>query len=77
MNTFPPTHPFPGSDSGRQSVGDPGHCETCAEFGHVAAHLVLGCGDVGCSRPHGPDDPADIRGQHALAVKRHRKRVPS
>jgi hypothetical protein len=54
-----PTHPFAGSSSARQSVGLPGHCERCAEIGHVRAHPSLGCGDVGCERAHGPDEPSD------------------
>lgn len=44
-----------GSNSARQSVGDPGHCEACVSVGHVAAHPDLGCGDVGCYRHHGED----------------------
>jgi hypothetical protein len=53
--------PFPyarfiGSNSDRQSVGDPGHCERCLKVGHVRAHPSLGCGDVGCGVGHGPDD---------------------
>jgi hypothetical protein len=47
-----PTHKFAGSNSERQSVGLPGHCERCAQFGHVRAHKNLGCGDVGCDRDH-------------------------
>ena len=54
----PPTHPFAGSNSERQGVGDPGHCEDCAQVGHVRAHPDLGCGDVGCERAHGPEDEA-------------------
>jgi hypothetical protein len=57
-----PTHPRAGSNSERQSVGDPGHCERCAEIGHVRAHPQLGCGDVGCTATHGPDDPRDDPG---------------
>jgi hypothetical protein len=54
---FPyPTHNYSGSDKGRQSVGDPGHCERCAELGHVKAHPNLGCGDVGCYQAHANDD---------------------
>lgn len=50
---YPPTTRLPcGSDSKRQSVGDPGHCEACATFGHVAAHPDFGCGDVGCDADH-------------------------
>jgi hypothetical protein len=57
MTSFPPpTHRYCGSDSERQSVGDPGHCEECAEYGHVLAHPDLGCGDVGCYSAHGPED---------------------
>lgn len=48
----PPTHPFAGSNSDRQSTGLPGHCEPCAQFGHIIAHPSLGCGDVGCNRCH-------------------------
>jgi hypothetical protein len=53
MATYP-THLFAGSSSERQSVGLPGHCERCAEVGHVAAHPSLGCGDVGCEKAHSP-----------------------
>lgn len=47
----PPAN-YAGSNSDRQGVGLPGHCVRCAEFGHVAAHPDLGCGDVGCSSHH-------------------------
>ena len=54
-------HRFAGSDSERQSVGDPGHCEACVALGHVLAHPDLGCGDVGCSADHGPhNDPGAL-----------------
>ena len=51
-----PTHPFAGVNADRQSVGDPGHCERCAQVGHVRAHPSLGCGDVGCEKAHGDED---------------------
>lgn len=51
-----PTHRFAGSDSGRQSIGLPGHCERCAKVGHVKAHPRLGCADVGCEMAHGPEE---------------------
>lgn len=38
--------------SGRGENGGP-HCDVCADFGHVAAHPDLGCGDVGCDSAHG------------------------
>lgn len=47
-----------GSNPERQSVGDPGHCERCAEVGHVIAHPDLGCGDVGCTYCHEDDLPS-------------------
>ena len=53
------THSFAGTNSERQSVGLPGHCERCAEVGHVRAHPRLGCGDVGCTRAHGAGEEAD------------------
>jgi hypothetical protein len=56
-----PTHPFAGSNSERQSIGLPGHCERCAELGHVKAHPSLGCGDVGCERAHGDAQEAAAR----------------
>lgn len=56
-----PTHPYAGSNSDRQSVGDPGHCERCAEFGHVRAHRDLGCGDVGCTKDHNQEDEEAAR----------------
>lgn len=43
---------FVGSNSERQSVGLPGHCDACAERGHVDAHPDLGCSDVGCTSVH-------------------------
>jgi hypothetical protein len=46
---------FAGTNSERQSVGDPGHCERCAQAGHVQAHPDLGCGDVGCEQAHADD----------------------
>jgi len=51
-----PTHPFAGASKERAEVGLPGHCERCAEVGHVKAHPGLGCGDVRCDKPHGPED---------------------
>jgi hypothetical protein len=54
-----PTHGLAGSNVERQSIGLPGHCERCAELGHVKAHKNYGCGDVGCMHVHGPDDPRD------------------
>lgn len=53
---IPPTALYCGSNSDRQSVGLPGHCEPCARIGHVAAHPDLGCGDVGCAANHGDDN---------------------
>ena len=53
---YPPTHNRSGTNPERQRVGDPGHCEACAQHGHVIAHPDLGCGDVGCHRPH--EEPA-------------------
>ncbi|MEZ7005650.1 hypothetical protein [Streptomyces sp. AD55] len=47
-----PTHPFAGTSKERAQVGLPGHCERCAEVGHVKAHRSLGCGDVGCNSAH-------------------------
>jgi hypothetical protein len=47
-----PTHHFAGTSKERAQVGLPGHCERCAEVGHVKAHRSLGCGDVGCSKAH-------------------------
>lgn len=46
------THSFAGHSKERAQVGLPGHCERCAEVGHVKAHPSLGCGDVGCNRSH-------------------------
>ncbi|GAA1753713.1 hypothetical protein [Nostocoides vanveenii] len=43
---------FAGANPNRQSVGLPGHCESCAQHGHVAAHPDFGCGDVGCDLDH-------------------------
>lgn len=53
ISTTPPTtHDYAGSNSDRQSIGLPGHCEVCAQHGHVVAHPEYGCGDVGCASPH-------------------------
>lgn len=57
---YRPTHNRAGSNSERQSVGDPGHCDRCAKVGHVRAHPDLGCGDVGCYAEHAPGDPGDL-----------------
>lgn len=59
MLTFPPdaTARYCGSNPGRESVGLPGHCEPCAQHGHVIAHPDYGCGDVGCVRDH--DEPSE------------------
>jgi hypothetical protein len=59
MTTYP-TRRLAGSNSDRQSVGLPGHCERCAEVGHVRAHKNLGCGDVGCTQAHSPTDEVPI-----------------
>ncbi len=42
---------FTGTNPERQSIGLPGHCDRCAEVGHVKAHPDLSCGDVGCEPP--------------------------
>ncbi len=48
-----------GSNSDRGSVGLPGHCDRCAEVGHVKAHPDMGCGDVGCHTYHPPEGDHD------------------
>jgi hypothetical protein len=53
-----PTHPYAGSNPDRASTGLPGHCERCAEVGHVRAHPEYGCGDVGCTLTHEESAPA-------------------
>jgi hypothetical protein len=61
-NEFPYSqhpHEYAGSNSERQSVGDPGHCEACCSVGHVVAHPDLGCGDVGCDSDHVGEDLPD------------------
>lgn len=83
----PPTHPYAGSSPERGSTGLPGHCEPCAQVGHVRAHPNLGCGDVGCTKAHSPDD--DLAGQprllnrplrandvEVITVRRARCRIP-
>lgn len=50
-------HPYCGSNSDRQSVGDPGHCEDCCAVGHLIAHPDFGCADVGCYSDHGNNCP--------------------
>ena len=52
MKPYPPTHSRAGASKARQERGDPGHCERCAEHGHVKAHPNLGCGDIGCEAAH-------------------------
>lgn len=54
-------HQYCGSNSDRQSVGDPGHCEDCCSVGHIIAHPDLGCGDVGCYHVHA-DKPITYAG---------------
>lgn len=58
-----------GSSKKRAEVGLPGHCERCAEVGHVAAHPDMGCGDVGCDTSH--PDPALLE---AEIMERHGRR---
>lgn len=53
---------YTGSSSARQSVGQPGHCDRCAEVGHVVAHPSLGCSDVGCGSTH-PEPTAGLADQ--------------
>lgn len=48
----PPPSPYCGSNPRRQGVGLPGHCEPCAQHGHIVAHPDFGCGDVGCNSSH-------------------------
>lgn len=60
-------HPLAGSNSERQSVGDPGHCEDCCSVGHVVAHPDLGCGDVGCDVSHEADLPQTLESLLAVA----------
>lgn len=73
MSTGNATADYAGNDSARQSIGLPGHCDECARVGHVAAHPDLGCGDVGCTRAHGPDDT--LTAQRAAADELTRMRV--
>lgn len=47
-----PTVAGAGKNTERAMVGLPGHCEKCAQYGHIAAHPEYGCGDVGCSGNH-------------------------
>jgi hypothetical protein len=47
---------YVGTNTDRQSVGLPGHCERCVREGHVAAHPALGCADVGCLDSHTAND---------------------
>lgn len=43
---------YTGRNAQRQSIGQPGHCDKCAEVGHIKAHPHLGCSDVGCTSSH-------------------------
>lgn len=64
-----PTHPYAGSCKERAEIGKPGHCEQCAEHGHVVAHPDLGCSDVGCGKAHDDEAPsAQLRPPFALTV---------
>lgn len=57
-------HKYCGSNSDRQSVGNPGHCEDCVSVGHLVAHPEWGCGDVGCNSEHPePDVSSEVRSQ--------------
>lgn len=51
-----PPESFCGTNADRAGVGLRGHCDRCAEVGHVKAHPDLGCGDVGCNVEHGPEN---------------------
>jgi hypothetical protein len=62
-----------GQNTERQSVGLPGHCDRCAEVGHVVAHPDLGCADVGCTQSHGsgraqPDTPRTADADDLIAL---------
>lgn len=64
-----PTHRYAGSCKERAQIGKPGHCEPCAEHGHVVAHPDLGCSDVGCDLAHDDEAPAaQLRPPFALTV---------
>ena len=52
MGNVRPHTSYPGTNTDRQAVGLPGHCELCAQVGHVAAHPSSGCSDVGCFGSH-------------------------
>ncbi|MEW9530659.1 hypothetical protein [Microbispora sp. NPDC049125] len=54
------THRYCGSDKARAERGNPGHCEPCARYGHIAAHPELGCADVGCESIHN-SEPTESR----------------
>lgn len=56
-----------GTNSKRQSVGLPGHCDRCAEVGHEVAHPNFGCSDVGCSSAH-PEPATDTTPVRAIAT---------
>lgn len=80
-------HELCGSDTARQEVGDPGHCEDCCSVGHVVAHPDLGCGDVGCYRTHGdpmsgqtprvPEDRAQLQKLEQLGESGSSPRMPN
>lgn len=64
-----PTHQYAGSCKERAEIGKPGHCEPCAERGHVLAHPDLGCADVGCYQAHDDEAPAaQLRPPFVLTV---------
>lgn len=41
----------------RAAAGLEGHCDRCASLGHRKAHLDRPCADVGCTEPHGDEQP--------------------
>jgi hypothetical protein len=44
-----PPHPYAGVRAG---TGEVGHCGCCLVVGHLVAHPVRSCGEVGCTAVH-------------------------
>lgn len=62
-------HLYAGTNTKRQLIGLPGHCDACATDGHVRTHPNLGCADVGCVREHTPSTELEADPDFATATE--------